>query len=83
MSLDIARVLSPDPALRLSTIPGIDPGPFDPGAPGIEPDFEPGPAPDPDPSGYPGDFPGADPGYPNPGIAPPSLPGIPGTPLPA
>jgi hypothetical protein len=64
----------------LSTIPGIDPGPLDPGMPGPDPDFEPGPAPEPDPTGEPGSLPGLDPGFPE-----PSNPGtiLPGTPLPA
>ncbi len=56
----------------MDTIPGIDPGPFDP-----EPDFDPNPAPDPDPDplGPATGTPGIDPGYP--------APSIPGGPTPA
>ncbi len=68
--------LSAVPApFRLDTIPGIDPGPLDPGGfPGDEPDFNPDPAPDPDPDplGPSVGIPGIDPGYP--------IPGIPGSP---
>ena len=68
--------LSPIP-LFLDTIPGIDPGPYDPGAPGSEPDFDPDTPsdPDPDPLGPSVGNPGIDPGFP--------APSIPGGPLPA
>lgn len=52
----------------LDTIPGIDPGPLDPGMPGPEPDFDPTTPPDPDPEPLPDAIPGTDPGFPNPGI---------------
>lgn len=60
--------------LFLDTIPGIDPGPFEPGAPGSEPDFDPNPAPDPDPDPLgPGvGNPGPDPGFPAPSPGGPS-----------
>ena len=57
---------------RLDTIPGIDPGPLDPGVPGNEPPFDPYPSPDPDPLGPATGIPGIDPGYP--------VPSIPGSP---
>lgn len=65
--------------LALDTIPGIDPGPYDPGGPGSEPDFDPNPAPDPDPDPLDPQpvGPGIDPGFPA-----PSLPGGP-SPFPA
>ena len=69
-----ALSLSPVP-LFLDTIPGIDPGPYDPGSlPGDdpseapEPDFDPEPEPDPDPLGPTTDAPGIDPGFPAPSI---------------
>ena len=58
--------------LRLDTIPGIDPGPYDPGSPGEEPDFDPEPAPDPDPLDPSPGFPGIDPGFPAPSPGGPS-----------
>ncbi len=62
---------------RLDTIPGIDPGPLDPGVPGSEPDFDPYPSPDPDPDplGPSTGLPGIDPGFP--------ATSIPGSPMPA
>ncbi|RRA48953.1 hypothetical protein [Acidipila sp. EB88] len=62
--------------LFLDTIPGIDPGPLDPGTfPGDEPGADPYPDPDPDPAPEsPGISPGVDPGYP--------VPSIPGGPSP-
>ena len=60
----------------LTTVPGIDPGPLDPGPlPGGEPDFDPEPEPDSDPVGPGIGSPGIDPGYP--------IPTTPGGPLPA
>lgn len=56
--------------LFLSAIPGIEPGPFNPGIPGGEPggepDFDPDPDPDPDPVEPGVGNPGTDPGYPEP-----------------
>ena len=71
-----AHLHSPSSAypLSLDTIPGIDPGPYDPGGQ-PEPDFDPSPAPDPDPLGPATGTPGIDPGYP--------VPSIPGGPTPA
>ncbi len=74
--------VSPIP-LFLDTIPGIDPGPLDPGTfPGDEPGFDPDPMPDPDPDplGPSTGVPGLDPGFPSPDYPSPNLPG---SPLPA
>ncbi len=58
--------------LFLDTIPGIDPGPFEPGAPGTEPDFDPNPAPDPDPDPLGPGTGSPDPGFPAPSPGGPS-----------
>ncbi len=53
--------------LFLDTIPGIDPGPYDPGSlPGDDPGSDPLPDPDPVEPGI--GSPGIDPGYPDPGF---------------